>query len=762
LETPKWTTTSYTGNPFAPGWGSNLQPTDSDDMMNSTRQMRLTRLTGFAHGAVIVAAVLTAAPAVAQQTPPPATPATTQPADDPLVRVGLPPVTVTAQKEPADLRTLPLSVTAVSKEMLDALGVRVVSDAAIVAPNVSFTEFTARKLSNARFRGIGSSPNNPAITTFIDGVPQLNANSSSVELLDVQQIEFVRGPQSTLFGRNAIGGVINVSSVKPAFTEKWTGTAQVPFGNYSAFDLRANASGALIPDTLAAGVALAYGARDGYTINTVTGDDLDSRGTFAFKGQLLWVPAKDWTARVIVSGERDEDGDYALNDLAALRARDHESARDFEGHTDRNVFGTTILTERKGSRFNLSTTTGFVRWTSEDSTDLDYSALPLITRLNNEEDFQFTQEVRLASVEPRKLTDKAMLRWQAGAFLFTQSYQQDAVNTIAPFVFSTQVSTSVNLYSPVADLEDFGFGVFGQGTATINEKIDVTAGLRVDYEKKDADLKTFYDPALGAPAVLVADDSFSHVSPQVSVAYRLNPTRSVYGTVTGGYKAGGFNPASPTGSEVYGEEKSWNFEAGYKSVYLNDRLWVSAALFYIDWNDLQLNVPYVQAAQQFFIANVGGASSKGFEVEATARPMPGLDVFGGLGYTNARFSDGSTANGLDVSENEIPNTPNVTFNLGAQYGRTLNFGTVYGRADVVVYGPFKYDELNLEGQDAYALTNLRLGARRNLFFAEAWIKNVFDTKYIPIAFAYGNLAPSGFIGESGAPRTFGLSVGVKF
>jgi iron complex outermembrane recepter protein len=736
-----------------------MQLADSDDMMNSTRQMRLTRLTGFAHRALIVAALLTAAPAAAQQTTPPPTP---QP-DDPLVRVGLPPVTVTAQKEPADIRTLPLSVSAVSKEMLDGLGVRVVSDAAIVAPNVSFTEFTARKLSNARFRGIGASPNNPSITTFIDGVPQLNANSSSVELLDVQQIEFVRGPQSTLFGRNALGGVINVSSVKPAFTQKWVGSAQVPFGNYSAFDLRANASGALIPDTLAAGVALAYGARDGYTINTVTGDDLDSRGAFAFKGQLLWVPAKDWTARVIVSGERDEDGDYALNDLAALRARDHESARDFEGHTDRNVFGTTILTERKGSLFNLSTTTGFVRWTSEDSTDLDYSAQPLITRLNNEEDFQFTQEVRLSSVEPRKLTDTATLRWQAGVFLFTQNYQQDAVNTIAPFVFSPLVSTVARQYSPIAELDDFGFGVFGQGTATIHDKVDVTAGLRVDYEKKDADLKTFFDPSsLAAASALTTDDSFSHVSPQVAVAYRLDPTRTVYGTVTGGYKAGGFNPASPVGSEIYGEEKSWNFEAGYKSVYYSDRLWVSAALFFIDWNDLQLNVPNLGVPGQLYIANVGGATSKGFEFEATARPMPGLDLFGGFGYTSARFSDGTTALGLDVSDNEIPNTPKVTFNLGAQYGRTMSFGTLYGRADVVVHGPFKYDEQNTEGQDTYALTNLRVGARRNMFFAEAWIKNAFDTKYIPVAFAYGDLAPSGFIGENGAPRTFGLSVGVKF
>ena len=115
-------------------------------------------------------------------------------------------------------------------------------DASIYAPNTYFTDFTARKLSNPRFRGIGSSPANPAITTYIDGVPQLNTNSSSIEFLDVSQVEFVRGPQSALFGRNTLGGLVNVSSARPSLT-KWTGSALVPFGNFSAVDVRANASG---------------------------------------------------------------------------------------------------------------------------------------------------------------------------------------------------------------------------------------------------------------------------------------------------------------------------------------------------------------------------------------------------------------------------------------------------------------------------------------------------------------------------------------
>ncbi|HET7219386.1 MAG TPA: TonB-dependent receptor [Vicinamibacterales bacterium] len=681
--------------------------------------------------------------------------------DDPLLRVGLPTVTVTAQKEPEEIQKLPLSVTAVSKEMIESAGVRIPSDAAIFSPNTYFTEFSARKLSNARIRGIGASPNNPAITTVIDGVPQLNANSSSLELLDVQQIEFVRGPQSVLFGRNTLGGVINVTSARPSF-EKWSGGLSVPFGNFASFDIRGHASGALIADKLSAGAAFTFGTRDGYTLNDVTGDDLDSRSALNAKGQLLWLPAKDWEARVIVTAERAEDGDYALNDLAALRDNPHHSSRDFEGYTDRNIFGTTIQTQRKGSRFNLSTTTGFVRWTTEDATDLDYSPMPLVTRLNAEEDFQFTQEVRVASTRPTKLNDQTTVRWQSGVFLFTQNYQQDAANTIAPFVLSPFVSVPVKQYSPIADLNDFGFGVFGQGTATFRDNLDVVAGLRVDYESKNADLKTFYDPAIAPPTVVDTDDSFANVAPQIAVAYRLQPNRTVYGTFAGGYKAGGFNPASPAGSEAFAEERSWSYEGGYKSIYFNGRMSFSAALFFIDWNDLQLNVPNVNVPGQLYIANVGGASSKGFELEAAARPIAGVDVYGTFGYTNARFSNGTTALGVDVSDNKVPNTPEFTTSVGVQYGKALSVGTVYGRADLGVYGSFKYDEANSEGQDAYALVNLRGGFRRKIFFAEAWMKNAFDTTYIPVAFAYGPLAPSGFIGENGAPRTFGLSAGFTF
>lgn len=685
----------------------------------------------------------------------------TQPSQAPL-RITVPPLTVTAQKEPADPQTLPVSVTTVPAETLTSTRTTEVSEAAIFAPNTYFSELSARKISNARFRGIGASPANPAITTYIDGVPQLNANSSSIQFLSVDQVEFVRGPQSALFGRNTLGGLINISSVRPSLSG-WTGGVTAPFGNEAIREVRGNASGPL-SDTFAAGFALGYAARDGFTTNDLTGDDLDFRSATSAKGQLLWTPSPEWEARLIVSGERARDGDYALNDLAAVRANPFHVMRDFEGSTERDLFNTTFLARREGERLAITSTTGFVKWRTHDLTDLDYSPLPIATRDNREEAFQFTQEVRLASAANRPLAvGGAALRWQTGVFLFTQDFDQDAVNNLGPFVLSPEVPFAVSQHSPLAALDDWGLGAYGQGTFTFADRLDLTVGARLDYEDKDALLDTFLVPPLAPPSTVEASQSFSNVSPQFALAYRFQPNRMAYVSAGRGFKAGGFNPAAPQGSEAYDEEYTWLIEGGTKTSWAEGRLSANAAVFYIDWNDLQLNVPNPFVPAQFYVANVGGASSTGLEVELAATPAAGVDVFSSLGVTRAKFANDSFANGLDVSDHDIPNTPEYQITLGAQASRPIRGSlALYGRADAVFYGAFSYDESNLEGQDAYSLVNFRGGIRGGLLFVEGWIRNAFDTQYIPIAFAYPGFAPSGFVGEPGRPRTFGFGVGLTF
>jgi iron complex outermembrane recepter protein len=199
-----------------------------------------------------------------------------------------------------------------------------------------------------------------------------------------------------------------------------------------------------------------------------------------------------------------------------------------------------------------------------------------------------------------------------------------------------------------------------------------------------------------------------------------------------------------------------------KSLWASGRISANATVFVINWDDLQLNVPNPAVPTQFYITNIGGAVSRGVELEASGRAAPGIDLFGSLGYTHARFSEGSSSGGVDVSGNEIPNTPTYTTSLGAQYSRDIGVATLQGRADVVFYGSFQYDDANTLGQDAYSLMNLRVAALGRRLTGELFVRNAFDTKYITFAFAYGSFAPSGFVGEMGVPRTIGLSVGVRF
>jgi iron complex outermembrane receptor protein len=688
-----------------------------------------------------------AAPVFAQTTPP---------------TVTLPTVIVTAQKDATDVKEVPASITVVTAQTITDSGLRAITDAAIFAPNTVFTEFTARKVSNARFRGIGSSPGNPAITTYIDGVPQLNSNSSNIELLDVGQIEFVRGPQSPLFGRNTLGGIVNVTTARPSMS-RWTGTAFAPFGNAGLMEVRGNVSGPL-GDKAAIGVAGGHQRRDGYTVNAITGNDLDFRdGTFA-KAQVMVLPRANWETRLIYAHERNRDGDYALGDLDAIRVTPHRVARDFEGFTNRDINSVTFNLKGTGQNFAVEGNTGFVKWNTEDATDLDYSPLPLATRVNDEADRQFTQEIRIGSPAnaPLAMTDRLMLKWQAGVEYFNQAYEQDAVNTLGAFVLDPRVGFPVAMHSPEASIDNAGIGLFARGTLTVSEKTDVTAGLRFDHESSDAVLRTFFDPVVAPANVVTAEQSFSDVSPQFAVTYRLNPEYNVYASASRGYKAGGFNPAAIPGREAYGEEHAWHVEGGVKSSFAGGRAAASAALFVIDWDDLQLNVPNPFVPGQFYIFNVGAARSSGFEAEVTARPTAMLDVFASFGYTRARFADGTESMGVDVSDNKLPFTPDYTALVGAQLGRgitsTIN---AFVRGEVVLSGEFQYDEANSRGQEAYSLVNVRAGARSKYLFGEVWLRNAFETRYVPIAIPY-QFAQSGFIGENGRPRTFGVSAGVTF
>lgn len=672
----------------------------------------------------------------------------------------LPTIVVTAQKLAEPAQTAPLSVTAINQATIDEANIRSVREASDYVPNIFLNEFTARKLSNPYFRGVGSSPNNPGVTTYIDGVPQLNANSSSIELLDIDQIEFVRGPQGTLFGRNTVGGLINLSSRMPASSSQ--NQIEASFGAYDLRDVRVSFSGPLKRDELGLTLSAGYSARDGYTKNRLTGHDLDSRDALFGKAQLTWKLSPQLDGRLIITGENADDGDYGLGDLASIRATPHRVSRDYEGSTARDLFAPTLLLKYHSARYELDSITGSVSWKTHDSTDLDYTPAALLRRDNQEEEWQFTQEFRVANTQPLPLGDGLDLNWQSGLFLFRQSYDQAAFNLLSPQITGAPIPIRSESRG---NLDDVGVGVYGQLKLTLDHNLDLIVGARYDHEDKEATLNSFTSPP-GPGAGRNFDDQFSEVSPHVALVYRSDADHMAYASIARGFKAGGFNATAPPGSEHYSEEHNWNFEAGYKSQWLDGKLQANLALFYIRWRALQLNNVLPVDATTFlpYIVNAGGANSKGVELELRARPNKNWDLFGSFGYTDAEFRNGSRDNGVSVAHHDLPYTPEYKASVGTQMSWEWNrSATVYARAEVTMFGTYAYDASNRQSQDSYSLANFRLGVRGDRWFLEGWANNAFGTDYVPIAFAFRpEFAPSGYLGESGAPATFGIRAGYSF
>ena len=547
--------------------------------------------------------------------------------------------------------------------------------------------------------------------------------------------------------------MINITSRQP--TDTWLAEAQGSYGNYNSGEGDFRISGPILKDQLGLSLSGGYSGRDGYTVNSLTGHRLDGRNDYFGKEQLLWKLSDRFEVRLILSGEHDNDGDYALGDLTSLRQHPFTVVRDFEGDTRRDVVAPTLLLTYRGDSVELTSISGGVWWQTRDLTSGGYTTNTLFglsygSEFETERQTQFSQEFRLASPkdQPVRFNNNLALAWQAGVFVFTEDY--DLTKT-----YNSPLLTAQNA---VAGLQTTGVGMYCQTTLTVWEKLDFITGLRFDCENAAGDLT----PA--APPTQSFSKSFDEATPQFGLNYRVTPTALLYGTVTRGYKAGGINSTIvPAGnSQVFGSEHSWNYEVGTKTEWLDHRFQVNLALFYIDWQQLQL----AQYSSDYYIANAGAAMSKGVELEIRYRPVSNWGLFASAGADDARFLSGSTAmveaGSQSVGGNHLPYVPEFTVNAGTQYKWDIcKAGAIYVRAEADVTGNFQYDAGNQFGQSSYSLANFRLGWRAKNWFAEGWIKNAFEAHYVPVAFYYGT-TPSLYVGESGAPMTCGVRAGVYF
>ncbi|MCC6908047.1 MAG: TonB-dependent receptor [Phycisphaerales bacterium] len=673
------------------------------------------------------------------------------------------PIVVTARKWEELLRDVPGNVDVLNESFLEDSGVRTMRDASFFVPNLFINEFSSRRLTFPTMRGVGSGIGDPAVTTYIDGVPQLTNNSTNLPLIDVERIEFLRGPQGTLYGRNSIGGVINILTKRPSNEPEFRVGGM--WGNYSLQEYDVSANVPLIEDELFASFSGLFSKRDGYTENLATGNDVDFRESFFGRGQILWTPSEQSEFRLSIFGETSDDGGFVLSELNGLRRMPHRINQDFEGRADRDLFGAALTWNYYGESVDFVSISAFEDWEIHETSDFDFSIIDGIRRRTEESQYYFSQEFRLSSAEGSELAlgDEMQLRWLAGLSVFVADSDRLAANNFRPggagILFPP---AQVGLDTQFGNFDDFGIAGFGQATLQVNPKLDLTAGLRYDYEHKEATVNHTFET--GGFTVLSTttsiDRDFDQVVPMFGATYDFADNVTAYGSAAMGFKAGGFNLNAPTGRLAFDQETSWTYEGGLKTTFLDERLAINASAFYIDWDDLQLSL--FDAMAGGYIANAASATSRGFELELNIKPAEGWDLFAGLGYTDAEFENFIDPYGTDVSGRKLAFVPDRTWNLGAQYTGTINSTTQwYARGEYVGVGTYYYDAGN-RASESFELANFRLGVRSGNVSVEGWIRNAFDQDYVLVAFQPSPVDPSVFVGESGAPQTFGVTVNITF
>lgn len=659
---------------------------------------------------------------------------------------------------------VPRSVTTVPGEQIRDAGIREVRQAARYVPNMIVTEFSSRRLSFPFVRGVGSGQGDPAVGTFIDGVPQLQVSSTNLPLLDVERVEILRGPHGALYGRNTIGGAMNIISRRPS--SKTEVDADVTFGNFALQEYRIVGSVPIERDKLSVSFAGVHQRRDGYTDNDFTGNDVDDREMFFGRAQVLWTPDTENEVRFSVHSESSRDGGFVLSDYNGLRARPNKISQDYEGFADRDVLAGSLTWTRSGDEVDFTSITAGQWWDIEESTDFDFSALDGVRRFTTADQTYVYQELRFASAEDRPivLSSEAELKWLWGVSGFWSDSEQGAANEFRPggagiIFFPPQVAGTDQA---TGSFDSYAAAAFAQATIDWKESWEFTGALRYEYESKDADIDRRY-LVMGFPATQAstsADESFDEILPRLSVSYQWSEELMAYVLAARGFKAGGFNLTAPSGSETFGPEKSWTYEAGFRSSSREGKVVVAGSLFFIEWDDMQLSQFNAQTGG--YVTNAGQSTSMGAEIEIVSRPIEGVQLFAGVGVLDTEFDRFTDQFGADVSGKDLPFAPENSGNVGIQVSKPIDDGlTCYVRAEHFHVGDFFYDAGNLKAE-SYNLTNFRVGLGGEQWRIDGWIRNAFDNDYIPVAFQPNPGDPTAFVGESAAPQTYGVTLRVRF
>ncbi len=678
-------------------------------------------------------------------------------------------VIVSAQKSDEQPQKLPLSLSTFSAQQVQDAKLWNIKDITAMVPNLTSAN-PGDNRNVTSIRGITTTSYDPAVATYIDGVNQFGLDTYIAQLEDIERIEVLRGPQGTLYGRNALGGVINIITKQPS--NETRGFAELDFGNYNQQRYNLGLRTALIKDKLFLGVSGLFTRQDGFYTNLFNNTKFDNQHSFMGNYYLKYLASQKLSFTLNVKHvENRNNGAFPLasDPMTALSQPFTVNQNNTTKLVD-NILNASLAVNYTGKGFNFSSQSAYQSnyryYTSP--IDADFSPIDGVSIVNNygsafNKVKVGTQEFRFSS----PANTNSRFNWVGGLYGFYESnpvkqgvhYGNDAA-LLGAIADSTGIS--INKQSI------YGLAIFGQGTYKLSNKLDIILGLRYDYQHNKETIKGEFQLD-GQDAVVTRADtsskaSFKAFSPKVSLAYHISDANNLFGGYSRGFRTGGISQLGSDPSQPplynYKPETSNNFELGSKNTFLDNRFRVNATLFFTRINNAQ--VPTLILPDAITITqNAGKLESKGAELELAVKPLKGLEAEYNFGYTHARYKSlylASNGEAVNLTGNHQVFTPDVTSMLALQYNYAIGTSNLY---KLVVRGEWRYlgDEYfdlgNQVKQDAYHLFNSRIGFSAKKVSVFFWTANLFNKHYIDYAYDFG-------AAHLGNPRTLGVSLRTDF
>jgi len=674
-------------------------------------------------------------------------------------------VIVTAQRRAESLRDVPIAITAASGEMLGRAGVTNAQEIQVVTPGLSYSNVGSYAMP--RIRGVGTSANaatieNP-VALYVDNVYYAYQAGSTLSLNNIEQVEVIKGPQGTLFGRNATGGLIQVTTRNP--TSEPSGRIAVGYGDYDTFTSNLYLSGGL-GSNLAADIALYYrDQNEGYGRNRATGQQVQIMKNFAGRSKWVWTPSDETTATFIVDVGRDNGaialppapGTTALGGSVLLPAQDVDVPAPYRNENDQH--GASLRIEHRFEQVEFVSTTAYRNADSvvlfPNATD-NIATMTLVTLKDHFK--QYSQEFQLQS------RGDARFNWTSGLFLFGSEGGWKPVGIsglpVAPLnsidISDTQKTSSAALYA--------------QGTLKLSDATNLTLGARYTWDRREWDGTMAFDAPFPIPS---ASDhgklSYNEPTWRISLDHRFSETLLGYVSANRGFKSGGFNdsvvPAAP-----YDPETLDAYEVGAKTEFADSRVSVNVAAFYYDYKNIQVSR---YANGNILIYNGAGAKLYGLDLDARMQLTPEFSLTGGVSAVHHRYSEFPNADittplpggGTQIitgsaKDKRLSNTPDFTLNLSADYQLALRTGSLDLNLTYYYNDGWFANPDNRLRQPSYSLLNASASwtTPDDAWQFSVYGRNLLDEEYSVFLSAQAN----GDSFQYGPPRIYGFTIERRF